>query len=301
MKKTILVVLYLVFFNISTISANETPTISATAAIVTDARTGLILYEKNIHQPRYPASIAKIMTALLALEQYGSRLYEPITFSHNAVYSIPRNSSHIAMNEGESLTMEDALYGLMLASANEVANAIAEHISGDIESFAELMTRRAAALGASNTTFRNPSGLHHPEQVTTAYDMARITREALRHPKFAEIISTLRRDIPPTERQPQIRELLNTNRMIRQGPHFHNNVIGGKPGFTTPAKHTLVTYAEKDGRSFIVVTLEGEGSRLYTDTAALLEYAFAIPYVETKVLYSNQYIQIGSPAYRHRR
>ena len=293
MKKTIFIfiLLYLVYLNFSTIFAATPapPDISATAAIVMDATTGFILYEKNINEPRYPASLAKIMTALIALEQYSYRLYEPITFTASAVYSIPPNSSHIAMNEGETLSMEDALYGLMLASANEVANAIAEHISGDISSFADLMTRRAGALGAANSQFSNPSGLHNPNQFTTAYDLALITREALRHPKFIEVISTSRYDIPPTERQPQYRELLNSNRMIRSGPHFNGSVIGGKTGFTDPARHTLVTYASHEGRELIVVTLEGAGNRMYTDTTALLNYGFDIPYEQKELFTRGEY------------
>ena len=313
MKRTVRVflALYLFLFNISTLYAMpyyyetpqykpdvettimlegpQIPDISATAAIVMDAQTGFILYEKNIHEPRYPASLVKIMTALLALEQYANRLHEPITFSYNAVYSIPRNSSHIAMNEGETLTMENALYGMLLTSANEVSNAIAEHIGDDIISFVTLMTRRAVALGATNTQFRNPSGLHDPDQVTTAYDMAIITREAIRHTKFLEIISTVRYDIPPTERQPNIRSLLNTNQMIQSGRHFNESVIGGKTGFTNYAKHTLVTYASQDYRSLIVVTLQSEGSYLYTDTKSLLNYGFAIPYIQEQLFYQNQY------------
>ncbi|MCL2398133.1 MAG: D-alanyl-D-alanine carboxypeptidase [Defluviitaleaceae bacterium] len=299
----IVIALYLVFFNISTLYAttiSETeaeleltrpnpPALSATSAIVIDAQSGFILHEKNIHTPLYPASIVKVMTALLALEQYGTRLDERISFSRNAVYTLPPNSSHIAMNAYETLSMEDALYALMLASANEVANAIAEHISGDIPSFVDMMNRRAIALGAINTQFGNPSGLHDPIQVTTAYDMALITKEALRYPKFRELISTVRHDIEPTERQPLVRELLNSNRMIRTGQHFNENVIGGKPGFTTPAQHTLVTYAEKDGRALIVVTMQGEGGRLYTDTRDLLNYAFAIPYVEQQIFSINEY------------
>ena len=300
MKKifTILLALYIVFPNISTYAAPDLPAapdhpaapgLSAASAIVIDARTGFILYEKNIHEPRYPASIAKIMTALIALEQYSTRLYEPIGFSANAVYSIPPGSSHIAMNAGETLTMEDALYALILSSANEVANAIAEHISGDIESFGELMTRRAVALGAVNTRFTNPSGLHSPDQVTTAYDMALITRAALRHPEFIKLIGTARHDIPPTERQPLVRELLTSNRMIRSGPHFNEHVVGGKTGYTDPARHTLVTYAVRDGRELIAVTLQGEGARLYTDTRELLEYAFAMPYIRSRLFEDGQY------------
>jgi len=290
MKKVVslFLALYLVFSNNTTLEAIS-PDISATAAIVMDAQTGFILYERNIHEPRYPASIVKVMTALLALEQYSTRLYEPILFSHNAVYSIPFNSSHIAMNKGETLSMEDALYAIMLSSANEVANAIAEHIGGSTESFASLMTRRANAMGAENTNFTNPSGLHDSQQVSTAYDMALITREAIRHPKFLELISSVRHDIPPTEYQPLVRELLNTNRLIRAGEHFNESVIGGKTGFTSEAQHTLITYAERDGRELIVVTLQGTGPRLYTDTTSLLEYGFAMPYERQPLFYRNQH------------
>ena len=302
MKKFLLFVLYLVLLNLSTLHAVNDyiidyaveppipPEISAAAAIVMDAQTGFILFGKNIHEPHYPASTTKIMTALLALEQYSGRLYEPVSFSRNAVYSIPWNSSHIAMNEGETLSMEDALYSLLLASANEVAGAIAEHIGGDMESFSVLMNRRASALGADNSHFSNPSGLHHPGQVTTAYDMALITREAIRHPKFLELISTVHYEIPPTEQQPLPRPLLNSNRLIRPGPHYKEAVIGGKTGFTDQARHTLVSYAVQDGRRLITVTLRGEGSRLYADTKDLLAYGFAIPYIEMQLFYRLQHV-----------
>jgi len=304
MKKiTVLITaLYLVFGNYATLYAQE-PQISAETAIVMDARTGFILYDKNMHEQRYPASIVKIMTGLIAIEQYGDRLYETIEFSNHAVYSIPWNSSHIAMNEGETLTMEDALYAIMLASANEVANAIAEHISGDIDTFAQLMTRRARALGAANTVFTNPSGLHDPNQVSTAYDMAIIMREVARHPRLLEIMGTVRHDIEPTERQSQVRHLLNSNRILREGPHFNSSVIGGKTGFTTPAQHTLATFAEQDGRELVVVTLHGLGQYLYTDTNRLLSYAFAIPYVQTQLFYEGEFaktIPVYSDWGRHR-
>jgi len=283
-----LAALYLVFANYTTIYAQELQ-ISAESAIVMDAQTGFILYDKNMHELQYPASIVKVMTGLIAMEQYGDRLYEPIEFSNHAVYSIPWNSSHIAMNEGETLTMEDALYALMLASANEVANAIAEHISGDVNIFAQLMTRRANALGATNTVFTNPSGLHDPKQVTTAYDMALIMREASRHPRLLEIMGTVRHDIPPTERQPEVRPLRNSNRILWDNQHFNDSVIGGKTGFTTPAQHTLATFAKQDERELVVITLHGQGRYLYTDTNRLLNHAFAIPYVQTQLFYEGEY------------
>jgi len=294
--------LYLVLANISTLYASEiqstrppTPDITAGAAIIIDVQNGFILYEKNSHELHYPASLAKIMTALLAIELYGGRLDEPIYFSRNAVFSIPRNSSHIAMDEGETLTMMDALYGLMLASANEVAHAIAEHISGDIATFVDLMNRRAQGLGAENTHFENPTGLHSPYQQTTAYDMALILSAALRHPLFVDLISTRRHDISPTERQPLVRELLNDNRMIQPAhQHYNERVVGGKTGFTNEAQHTLATYAVYGGRELIVVTLRC--SRPFTDTHTLLDYGFSIPYVRTTVFDKNT-LDISIPVY----
>ncbi len=202
------------------------PEIISGAATLMDADTGIVLFEQAKDEENYPASITKIMTALITLEQCED-LDERITFSRQAVFSLPRDASHIAMDEGETLTIRDALYGLLLASANEVANALAEHIAGSVEDFAELMNKRAATLGAINTHFKNPSGLFDAEHVTTAHDMALIMREAVRHDAFNEIIATRRYDIPPTERQPESRPLLNSNSLIQPGRFFNDDVVGG--------------------------------------------------------------------------
>ena len=247
-----------------------------------EANTGMVLYSSNGNQLLYPASITKIMTALVVLEQMED-LSERIEFSDLAIALTPRTSSHIAMDVGETLTVYQALYGLMLSSANEVSLALAEHVAGSIEDFVDLMNRRAEALGARNTFFINPSGLPAEEQVTTAHDMAIIMREAVRHPFFVNLISTRRFDIPPTERQPETRELLNTNRLIDPGPLFDERVIGSKTGWTTAAGHTLVTYAEQDGRKLIVSVLGGTGNSTFTDTSALLDFGFALPFEPTLV------------------
>ena len=149
------------------------PQVYAESAIVMEASTGTILYAKGIDEQHYPASITKIMTVLLALEN--CQMDEEVTFSHNAVYSIDYGSSSIARDEGEVLTVEECLYAIMLESANECANAIAEHISGSTEEFANLMNQRAAELGCTNTHFANPSGLPNEEHYTSAHDMAQVT------------------------------------------------------------------------------------------------------------------------------
>jgi len=247
-----------------------------------EASTGMILYSTNADEIKYPASITKIMTALIVLE-HTTDFDERISFSDRAVFSIPRNSSHIAMDVGETLTVYEALYGLMLESANEVSLALAEHVAGSIEDFVDLMNRRARALGAYNTYFANPSGLPGAGHVTTAYDMALIMREAIRHPLFVDIIRARRFDIPPTERQPDVRALRNTNRLIHEGPLFNESVIGSKTGWTTAAGHTLVTYAQHNGRRLIVSVLGGDTPGTFIDTTALLDYGFAIPFEPTQI------------------
>jgi len=261
---------------------------ASASVVLMEASTGVVLYATEGDYIRYPASITKIMTALIVLE-HAEDLGERIEFSERAVFSIPRDSSHIAMDVGETLTIYEALYGLMLASANEVSLALAEHIAGSIENFVDLMNRRAQALGAIDTYFVNPSGLPSPGHVTTAYDMAIIMREAVRHPIFVDIIAARRFDIMPTERQPQTRELLNTNRLIQPGTHFNESVIGGKTGWTNIAGHTLVTYAEQDGRRLIVSVLGGESPGTFTDTTALLNFGFSMPFEPVQIFNAAAY------------
>jgi len=261
------------------------PVYSSQSVVLIEANTGMILYQSGARDVLYPASITKIMTALIVLEQIED-LSERVEFSNRAVYTTPRTSSHIAMNANETLSVYEALYGLMLASANEVSLALAEHVAGSIEEFVELMNRRAYSLGAYDTYFVNPSGLPADGQVTTAYDFALIMREAVRHPMFVDIISARRFDIPPTERKPEIRMLRNTNELIHPGPLFNPAVIGSKTGWTTAAGHTLVTYAQQDGRRLIVSVLGGTSPAQFNDTTTLLNYGFSLPFIPTQIFNS---------------
>jgi len=270
------------------------------AVVVMCADTGLVLYGYEHHTPLYPASVTKVMTALVVLDHLREiqELDERFFFSHHAVFSIPRNSSHIYMDVGESLSVYEALYALMLSSANEVSLGLAEHVAGTVEEFVHLMNLRAMSLGAVNTHFANPSGLPAVGHVTTAYDMALIMREAVRlYPIFVNIIATRRFDIPPTERQSETRHLLTTNQMIRQGPYFNPDVVGGKTGWTHAAGNTLVTYAEREGRRLIITVLQGTGTSPYRDTAALMDFAFAIPQVERVVFHAASYTR-SIPVYQ---
>ena len=255
------------------------PQVYAESAIVMEASTGTILYSKNIDQQMYPASITKIMTMLLALEHLD--LSEEVTFSHNAVYSIEYDSSHIARDEGEILTVEECLYAIMLESANECSNAIAEQVSGSTEAFAELMNQRAAELGCTGTHFVNPHGLPSDDHYTTAHDMALITREAIKHEKVRQIGGTPRYTLRATNKKTEELLMNNHHFMISQNKtskFFDETVFCGKTGYTSIALNTLVTCATRNGMDLIVVTMKtqstGErGVPLYTDTANLLNYA----------------------------
>jgi D-alanyl-D-alanine carboxypeptidase len=197
------------------------------------------------------------------------------------------------MDVGETLTVTEALYAMMVSSANEVSIALAEHIAGSVEEFVTLMNHRAVSLGAMNTNFVNPTGLPATGHVTTAYDMALIKREAVRlYPLYNKIIATRQFVIPPTERQPESRFLNTTNQMIRPGTaYFDGRVIGGKTGWTHAAGNTLVTYAVHEGRRLIVSILLGSGTTPYRETTALLDYAFDLPYEDRVVFHAASYIR----------
>lgn len=255
------------------------PQVYAESAVVMEATTGTILYSKNMDQQMYPASITKIMTVLLALEHLD--LSEEVTFSHNAVFSIDYNSSHIARDEGEILTVEECLYAILMESANECSNAIAEHTAGSIEAFADMMNERAAELGCTNTHFVNPHGLPNDDHYTSAHDMALITREAIKYDKFRQICSTPRYTLRATNKKSEELLMNNHHYMIsnyKTSKYLDETVFAGKTGYTTVALNTLVTCASRNGMDLIVVTMKTQGSAergvpVYTDTASLLNYA----------------------------
>jgi len=241
-------------------------------AILIDGDTGQILFEQDIHRQMSPASITKVMTALVALEH--GNMDDIITMSHDAVFSIGRRTSHIALTPGEELTLEDALYANAISSANDASNGIAEHIGDSKENFAAMMNQRAREAGALNTNFSNAHGLFEETHYTTAYDMARIMMEAIRIPAFVTMFSTQRHDIPPTNKQAQTRHLWNTNTLL-SGRYAYEGFIAGKTGFTTPSGHTLVTAARREGRTLIAVVMQATSRHeSRRDATALFNYGF---------------------------
>ncbi len=288
MKKNILLIFFitLISFNFNYITwsmpqeiiENSTTKndleINADAAILIDATTGEILYEKNSNKREYPASITKIMTALLAFES--DKMTETITFSHNAIFGIEPGSSHIALQEEEQITMEQAIYALLLRSANEAALGIAEQIDGSVEKFAKHMTVRAKELGCKNTNFVNPNGLHNENHYTTAYDMALIAKEALKFQEFRNVIKTTYYEIPPTNKQEETRYLYGQHQMIKPPSiYVYEGCEGGKTGFTDEAQNTLITYAKRADTELIAVVFQCKGAQHYEDTIKLFDYGFS--------------------------
>lgn len=244
------------------------------AAICLDGNTGAVLYGKNIDKQEYPASITKIMTVLLALEN--GNLDDTVTFSENAVYSIEFGSAHLGLTAGEKLTLEQCLYGIMLASANEISNAVAEHIGGSVENFADMMNKKAEELGCVNTHFVNPNGLHDDDHYTCAYDMALITQAAMKYDKFREIIHTQEYSYPETNLVKEKRYFANHHAMLTDDSRAYEGFIGGKTGFTDQAWNTLVSTAERDGMLLISVVLHADGQDIeYGNTKTVLDYGFA--------------------------
>lgn len=246
--------------------------ISAEGGIVIDADTGVILYGKNINESYFPASITKILTALIVIEN--CNLDEIVTFSHNAVYNVESGSTSAGLDVGDQLSVRDALYVMMLKSANEVANALAEHTAGSLEAFAAMMNDKAAELGCLNSHFVNPSGLNDPNHYTSAYDMALITQAAFQNETFVEIDSTVSYTAPATKRNPDGITVSPGHRMLKKNNSlYYPGIIGGKTGFTVLAGNTLVTCAERDGLRLIAVVLNGAKTH-YEDTKAMLDFGF---------------------------
>ena len=285
MKRGICTVLAAIIFFVTPMTAKaeaywpEGPSINTTSAIVIEINSGAVLYEKNCDQVSYPASITKILTTLLALEN--SELDEVVTFSNDAINLNQGNTSHIARDYGEKMTMKECLYAVMLESANECAYAVAEHVGeklgGNYQTFIDLMNQRAKELGCTNTQFTNANGLPDENHWTSAHDMALISAEAYKNEDFRVIVGTRSYRISPTNKHSQITALNNHHAMIsnyKTREHLYEYCTGGKTGYTNAAGATLVSYAEKDGLSLVCVVMRTSSSVYYKDTRNLFEYGF---------------------------
>lgn len=252
--------------------------IQAEGAMLMDGTSGAVLYSKNEHEHYFPASITKVLTAVIVLERV-SNLDEMVEFSPDATgKNLEPNSTVIAASPGDKLSVRDCLYSLLLHSANDCANALAEYVSGSNEAFAELMNEKAAKLGCTDSHFTNPSGLNDPEHYTSVHDMALIMQYAIHNPLFREMDAVQAYTHAPIRRYPDPEAPENTvyahHRMMRRSYRdYYEGVFAGKTGYTTLAGNTLVTAAERDGMTLIAVILNGHNTQ-YSDTKKLFDFGF---------------------------
>lgn len=282
MKRKLIFLMLLIFlFSTYTFTyASEDLNLNGQAAILIDYESGAILYEKNMDERLYPASTTKILTAILAIE-YG-KMDEMVTVDPEVI-SLTKGS-HIALDYYEEVSFEDLLNALLIQSANDASLALAKHIAGSIEGFVEMMNEKAKELGAKNTNFVNPNGLHNDNHYTTAYDMALIAKYAMANETLREIASKSSYTIGPTNKKDESRYLYSTNSFFYGNdkinlngqliPVKYDGVICGKTGYTPEAKNCLVTLAERNGQSLIAVVLKSNGKEVYADTHKLLNYGF---------------------------
>ena len=248
------------------------PAIGAEAAILIEAKTGAILYAKNADEKLYPASTTKIMTGLLAYEN--AELDEDVTFSYEAVHSVARGDSNIGMDAGEIIPMNKALEGMMILSANEVANAIAEHVGGSIDGFVEMMNQKAEEIGCINTHFTNPNGLHDESHYTTCRDLARIAKYYFGYEYLASLSREPSCEFVATPTQKDSFKLNTKNMLVKGKKYEYEYLVGSKTGFTSEARQTLVSAAKKDGMELICVIMKEESPYQFEDTVALFNYGF---------------------------
>ena len=250
----------------------EGPKVMAETAIVMDMDTEEILYAKGIDEKRAPASTTKILTAMLAIEKVPFETQ--ITFT-DEVNNIEAGSTHIGIKPGETLTMKDCAYAILLASANEVSSGVAEYIGTTVPAFVDMMNQRAKELGCTNTHFVNANGLYDENHYTTARDLAIIAKAAFQNETFREVVKTPYYIVPKTNITDEGRCLTNHHKMILQGSEYYEGCLGGKTGYTEKAGNTLVTYAERNGRKLVCALLADVNVvAQYTDTKALLDYGF---------------------------
>lgn len=276
------------------------------AGIVMDLDSGAVLFAQNIHVQEYPASITKLLTALVVVEN--ASMDEQVTFSHDAVYNVESGSGNkLQLEEGDVLSVKDCLYVMLLQSSNQAANALAERVGGSREAFADMMNEKAASLGCRESHFVNPSGLNDPEQLTSAYDMAQIGAAVFGNPTLLEICSTTSATLPPTINNPNGRTYSMEHKLVVTGDssdeNYYPSAVAGKTGYTSLAGQTLVTYAEQDGRRQVAVTLKSTQRTHYSDTKTILDFGFArfknvsVAENETDYVTGEEPVTIGDETY----
>ena len=287
--------------------------VSAKAAILIDADTGAVLYQKNAFEPMYPASITKIATALYILDQKKTNLNQICRVSHEAIKIKPKNftgvapsywneidGSRMGLCKDEEVSIETLFHGLMKVSGNDAANVLAQEHAPSICDFVSEMNEYLKSIGCKNTFFINPHGLHHEDHKTSAFDMSLIARKALQHPAFLEFVSGKSYIKPKSNKQPET-EIFQMNALMRNGEHFYSKAIGIKTGYTHASLANLVAAATDKGRTLIAVLLGYESKQeRYKDAVKLFETAFAevkktVTYFDPSYEFSFQFPRLSAP------
>lgn len=254
----------------------EGPGTYGDAGIVMDVDSGAILYAKNIDKHEYPASITKVLTALLAF-QYGD-MASQVTISQDALACLGSGYASIGLKEGNVISLEQAVYAMLLASANEAAYAVGETIAAsqgqNYDWFIDQMNAKCVQLGGANSNFINTNGVFDKDHFTCARDMALIGRALFEYPMFFQVCQTQQYTIPATDTVEE-HVFQQKHHMLLQGNEdYYKNAVAGKTGYTTEAENTLITLAENAERRLVCVVLHTYGGHLYSDTKALLDYGF---------------------------
>ena len=273
----ILVLSLFVLFLIPCYNFAETtePDIYCGAAVVIHPKTDTVLYDKNAHQKMYPASTTKIMTALVALES-GHDLSEKVTVTENAISSIIEGYSTAHLKAGEQVTLEQLINVLLIPSANDSANVIAEYIGGSIPEFVAMMNKKAEEIGCNNTHFMSPNGLHNENHYTTPYDLAHIAIRAMKNETFRNVVSKTSYSLPATEQYPyEDRIFTSTNNLLlKYSGYYYEGAIGIKTGFTSQAGSCLVAGCFKDDAEIVSVVMDAEGDGRFSESIKLLDYIY---------------------------
>ena len=248
----LLSVLFCLLLSSASLAATK-PSVAAQGAALYNATTGEFLFEKNGDQQFYPASITKLMTALLVLERCSQD--ETVVFSKTATTNLEAGAVALDVTEGDQISVRDCLFGLLLKSANEVANGLAEHVSGSVPAFADLMNERARQLGCKATSFRNPNGLNNAEHLTTPKDMCLIGAACFANPAFLEIDKNVTYHFPATIKRPDGTTLTMGHKMINpRNSQYYPGILGGKTGYTAEAGSCLASSAVIGGKTYVLVT-----------------------------------------------
>ena len=274
-KIYIIIIMMILISNSIKVYAKDEISVDSKAALIVEINTGKIIYEKNKDDKNYPASVTKILTAILTIENCD--LDETVTVSENSISHIPSGYVTTPLYVGEEIKVKDLLYALMLKSANDAAYVLAEYVGGSVEKFSDMMNEKAKELGCENSHFVNPNGIHNPEHYTTAYDMYLISDYAMKNETFAEIVSTYKYIIPATNKYANNnRIMMNTNLFINPSNSYYNkNVKGIKTGTTIQAGNCLITDSEENGLEFITVVLGAETSdSKFSETKEMIQYSF---------------------------